>query len=68
MTVHSVSQAWAESAEMLHRRWGESRRKFDQTRVDVRRFDSLAKLVARMHRERCQQVLMQPAAYERRAA
>jgi hypothetical protein len=48
-----VSQDVAD-AEVLTRYWTEARRRFDQTRVDFRRFDSLAALVARMHRQQCQ--------------
>ena len=55
-------------ASLLTRRWGEARLRFDQTRVDFRRFDSLAKLVARIHRESCQRRLARPPYGDRAAA
>ena len=55
-------------ASLLMRRWSEARVKFDQMRVDSGRFDGLARLVARMHRELCQQRLARPGCTERRAA
>jgi len=56
------------SAALLMRRWSEARVKFDQSRVDFGRFDSLAKLTARMHRVRCQHELSRPAYAEAQAA
>jgi hypothetical protein len=46
-----------DNAALLARLWNEARTTFraDQARVDLNRFDSLAKLVARVHRARCEQ-------------
>jgi hypothetical protein len=52
-----VASPCADSASLLTRRWSEARLKFDQTRVDFRRFDGLANLTARLHREGCQERL-----------
>jgi hypothetical protein len=59
-----------DEAALLSRRWHEARTQFrmDQIRVDLSRFDSLAKLVARRHRETCEQRCSRKATEYRRAA
>jgi hypothetical protein len=56
MNLQVVSPC-ADNVSLLTRRWRAARLKFDQTRVDFRRFDGLAKLAARLHRESCQERL-----------
>jgi hypothetical protein len=66
--IPQVASPCADSASLLTRRWNEARLRFDQTRVDFRRLDSLAKLTARIHRESCQHGLARAPFAGRQAA